>query len=235
MTAGTKSILGLFAHPDDETFICGGTLAHYAKRDASVAVVSATRGEMGRRMGYPPRITRESMPRIREEELREACRRLGIEAPIFLGIRDKTVEYEDRPALVARLAAIIQERRPDVVLTFHPAWGGHPDHCAIGEAARSAVETFGADGPALLYISFGDPLRHAEWAASLAAADVVRVDVRDSLREKLNAFRAHRSQTEMDSWLWEAGKDAVRRFKAYEYFVVDRSLPGRELPEWFGA
>ncbi len=51
-------LLAVFAHPDDETFICGGTLAKYASEGVEIALVSATRGEMGRRMGNPPYLNR---------------------------------------------------------------------------------------------------------------------------------------------------------------------------------
>lgn len=221
--ASRGRLLGLFAHPDDETFICGGTLAHYAKQGAEVTVVSATKGEMGRRMGNPPFITRESMPEVREEELREACRCLEIAQPLFLGIRDKTVEYADYDALVERLRSILVSIAPDTVLTFHPEWGGHPDHCAIGRAAVEAVAGLPINEqspPAVYYISYGDPTRQAAISEKLDPADVVRVDVSDSLMEKLRAFRAHRSQTELDEWIWKPDAEAIRRFDPYEYFIV---------------
>ncbi|MBD2869967.1 PIG-L family deacetylase [Paenibacillus arenilitoris] len=237
MDLTNKRILGLFAHPDDETFICGGSLAHFAKRGAKVTVVSATKGEMGRRMGNPPLISRESMPQVREEELREACRRLGIEEPVFLGIRDKTVEYEDEASLIGRLASIVADDQPDVVLTFHPVWGGHPDHCAIGSASEAAVAAAAKAGranPALYYLSFGDPLGGINHGGTLRPHDVVRVDVSDSLREKLLAFRAHRSQTEMDAWVWQPDRQALNRFNKHEFFIAAGAASVHHSAEWFG-
>jgi N-acetylglucosamine malate deacetylase 2 len=236
-------ILALLAHPDDETFIFGGTIAHYAKRGVSVKVVSATKGDMGRRMGNPPFITRETMPIVREQELREACRCLGAEEPIFLGIRDKTVEYEDYESLVRRLCAIIRANKPDVVLTFHPVLGGHPDHCAIGRAAVAAtaaasdpdyvMEGFDScSAPSLYYISFGEQMKQPE-RYGLRRTDIVRIDVSDSTREKLNAFRAHRTQTEMDEWLWQRDEAALKHFGRYEYFVIADHLPRERSDDLF--
>jgi len=215
-----RRMLALLAHPDDETFIFGGTIAHYAKQGVRITIVSATKGEMGRRMGNPPFITRESMPAVREQELREACRILGAEEPVFLGIHDKLVEFENPERLAERLRRIIQNIDPEVVFTFHPVWGGHPDHCAIGRAAVRAVEELEeAVQPPLYFISFGNPLKRSAWN-SLQEADVVKVDVSDSLTEKLHAFRAHRTQTELEDWVWRPDEEAIRKFNRYEYFIA---------------
>lgn len=121
-----RKLLAVFAHPDDESFICGGTLAKYARLGVEITLVSATRGEMGRRMGNPPYVNRETMPTVREKELREACEVLGIHRLIFLDIRDKTVQFLDPEWLTERIAALIKEVEPDVVLTFHEKLGGAP-------------------------------------------------------------------------------------------------------------
>ena len=77
--SGTRRprLLGVFAHPDDETFCAGGTFARYAKDGAEIMVVSATRGQAGQirdaRVG-----TRRTIGAVREGELRLACERLGV-------------------------------------------------------------------------------------------------------------------------------------------------------------
>ncbi|MDF2650551.1 MAG: LmbE family protein, partial [Paenibacillus sp.] len=153
----TRKILAVFAHPDDESFICGGTLAKYASEGVEITLVSATRGEMGRRMGNPPYLNRESMPAARESELRQACTCLGIRQLHFFDIRDKTVEFTDGESLIARISALIHDIDPDVVLTFHEKLGGHPDHCAIGKATTAAFKRTGHHS-ALYFISFGDAM-----------------------------------------------------------------------------
>jgi LmbE family N-acetylglucosaminyl deacetylase len=71
-------LLGLYAHPDDETFCTGGTFARYVEQGAEVMVVSATRGEAGqiRDAGIA---TRRTIGQVRERELRLACTRLGVQ------------------------------------------------------------------------------------------------------------------------------------------------------------
>ncbi|MGG1556257.1 PIG-L family deacetylase [Paenibacillus ferrarius] len=212
-----KKLLAVFAHPDDESFICGGTLAKYASEGAEITLVSATRGDMGRRMGNPPYLNRETMAAARELELREACEHLGVKRLIFFDIRDKTVEFVEEESLIARIAALIEEVQPDVVLTFHEVLGGHPDHCAIGKATTAAFQRTGRQG-ALYFISFGDAMTRPEWFG-FAPQDIVRIDVQAHLKAKLAAFRAHRCQTEIDEWVWLPDQEALTRFGRFEYFM----------------
>jgi bacillithiol biosynthesis deacetylase BshB2 len=213
-----RKLLAVFAHPDDESFICGGTLAKYASSGVEITLVSATRGEMGRRMGNPPYVNRESMPAIRETELRNACEVLGIHRLIFLDIRDKTVEFTDPENLAERIAVLIEEVNPDVVLTFHETLGGHPDHCAIGKAATAAFHQIRHKGD-LYFISFGDDMERPE-RYGYTKNDVVKIDIHHHLKAKLAAFRAHRCQTEIDEWVWEPDHKALARFGRYEYFLA---------------
>ncbi|MGO4543559.1 PIG-L family deacetylase [Paenibacillus sp. 2TAB23] len=216
--AAKRKILAVFAHPDDESFICGGTLAKYADLGAEITLVSATRGEMGRRMGNPPYVNRETMPDIRENELRKACEELGIQQLIFLDIRDKMVEFYDSERLTARIGELMDANKPDVVLTFHETLGGHPDHCAIGKATSEAFRRTQQKG-SLFYISFGDAMKTPE-LFGYTKQDIIRIDVRENLPAKLAAFRAHRCQTEIDEWVWLPDRDALARLGAYEYFIA---------------
>lgn len=228
----SRKLLAVFAHPDDESFICGGTLAKVASEGVDITLVSATRGEMGRRMGNPPYLNRESMAAAREIELRQACESLGIRQLIFLDIRDKTVEFTDADNLTARIADLIREVNPDVILTFHETLGGHPDHCAIGKATTAAYQRIGWRG-ALYFISFGDTMRLPE-RFGYTPKDVIRVDVSAHLKAKLAAFRAHRCQTEIDEWVWLPDQAAMARFGRYEYFLKgDREAATRSLHDLF--
>ncbi|MDU0201017.1 PIG-L family deacetylase [Paenibacillus sp. MAH-36] len=229
----SKKLLAVFAHPDDESFICGGTLAKYASEQVDITLVSATRGEMGRRMGNPPYLNRETMAAAREIELRNACDSLGIRQLQFLDIRDKTVEFVDEDSLTSRIAAIIQEIDPDVVLTFHEKLGGHPDHCAIGKATTAAFEKTGQRG-SLYFITFGDVMERPE-RYGYARKDVVKIDVHAHLDAKLAAFRDHRCQTEIDEWVWLPDQEAKARFGNYEYFLkADRAFTVLNQHDLFG-
>jgi len=212
-----KRLLAVFAHPDDESFICGGTLAKYASMGVEITLVSATKGEMGRRMGNPPYVNRETMPDIREKELRNACEALGIQNLIFFDIRDKMVEFYDSESLIAKIGVLIDEIKPDVVLTFHEILGGHPDHCAIGKATTTAFQRSNQPG-SLYFISFGDMMNAPE-RFGYTKQDIVKIDVRHQLEAKLASFRAHRCQTEMDEWVWEADGAALAHFGKFEYFI----------------
>lgn len=216
-TPPRRKLLAVFAHPDDESFVCGGMFAKYAAEGVDITLVSATRGEMGRRMGNPHYLNRETIADAREQELREACACLGIGNLILFGIRDKTVEFEDEEALTSRIAALIQTIEPNVVLTFHERLGGHPDHCAIGKATTEACRRNPGRGN-LYFITFGDAMERPE-RYGYTHKDVVRLDIGDYRAAKLAAFRAHRCQTEMDAWVWKSSRDAINRMGKHEYFL----------------
>jgi N-acetylglucosamine malate deacetylase 2 len=213
-------LLAVLAHPDDETFICGGMLARYAAAGTAITLVCATKGEMGSRIGMPASATRETLPALREAELRSACRALGITDLRFLGLRDKTVDYYDPRQLAERIGAIMQAVAPDVVLTFHEATGGHSDHCAIGRSTRLAYEAAGCD--ASLYYVVGGWMPFAEQLqrAGMGEDQVTRIAVSDgAAAAKVAAYQAHRTQSQRMGWLWEDRAGAIRRKTGDELFL----------------
>ena len=157
------TLMVVLAHPDDESFGSGGTLARYGADPAvRVVLVCATRGETGE-ISNPNLATPERLGEVREGELRCACRTLGIDALHFLGYRDSgmagTPENLDPSALtmadfdeaVGKIVALIRRERPDVVVTFDETGGyGHPDHIAIHHQAKAA------------FAAAGDPTRYPE-------------------------------------------------------------------------
>ena len=145
-----RCLLAVMAHPDDETFGCGGTLARYAAEGVHVALICATRGEAGE-ISDPALATPEDLPQVRENELRAACDVLGVKELHILGYRDsgmagtpdnhhpRALMQSDRAAVVEKVVEIIRKVRPQVIVTFDPNGGyGHPDHIAIHEATRDA-------------------------------------------------------------------------------------------------
>ncbi|GJM43607.1 MAG: GlcNAc-PI de-N-acetylase [Gemmatimonadota bacterium] len=135
------SILGIFAHPDDESMGPGGTLAKYAAAGHRVAVVTATEGGAGRLFEERPRdeAGRAELRRTRREETAAAVRILGIEHLGFLGWDDGRLR--DRDVLEAErvFAAILRQEKPDVVITFHGSGiSYHPDHRFITLAVHGA-------------------------------------------------------------------------------------------------
>jgi LmbE family N-acetylglucosaminyl deacetylase len=92
-------LLAVFAHPDDETFRPGGTLALLARQGVQVYLLTATRGEAGS-CGDPPVCRPEELPVVRERELRCACAALGIEPPHILDYPDGRLSDVDPEAVV---------------------------------------------------------------------------------------------------------------------------------------
>jgi LmbE family N-acetylglucosaminyl deacetylase len=145
-----RTLLAVFAHPDDETFGTGGTLAHYARQGVDVHLVCATRGEVGE---APPDLKGfVSIADMRSNELMCASNILGLESVSFLGYRDSGMlgssnnSHPDALAtqptdIVARqVAAFIRRLKPNVVVTFDPIGGyRHPDHIAIQRATVEAI------------------------------------------------------------------------------------------------
>jgi len=226
------TIMAVLAHPDDETFICGGTLAKYGHEGHRVVLVSATKGEMGRRMGVPPTETRESIPMVRELELTSACRALKIEDLRFLEIRDKLVEIQPFHVLTDRILEQIIDVKPDAIITFHEVLGGHPDHCAIGKATKEAYHSYqkqvdAASKAKLFYLCWESVAKNVS-DYGLSPKQITKIEVKPYNQFKLQAFRAHKTQSGMDEWLWKRDEVSIKRFGAHEYFI--QAVPPYDYP-----
>jgi N-acetyl-1-D-myo-inositol-2-amino-2-deoxy-alpha-D-glucopyranoside deacetylase len=156
------TLMAVHAHPDDETIATGGILAHYAAQGVQTVLVTCTRGEVGEIVD-PTVATPETLPAVREAELRAACARLHVGALHFLGYRDSgmmgTPENDDPRSFwradldeaTGRLVALIRQYRPHVLVTYDEnGFYGHPDHI---QAHRITVAAFHAAG---------DPRRYPE-------------------------------------------------------------------------
>jgi len=147
-----QTILAVLAHPDDEAFGLGGTLALYARRGVDTYLVCATKGEVGSAdaefmQGF------SSTAEMREAELRCAAQHLGLKNVFFLGYRDSGMSGSDDnqhpdaqvnhpiDEVAGRVVKYIRELKPDIVLTFDPIGGyNHPDHIHIHSATKLAFE-----------------------------------------------------------------------------------------------
>ncbi|MBD7965298.1 bacillithiol biosynthesis deacetylase BshB2 [Fictibacillus norfolkensis] len=186
-------LLVIFPHPDDEAFGVSGTIAQHTKKGLPVTYICLTLGQMGRNMGNPPFATRESLPLIRQKELKDACDAVGIQDLRQFGLRDKTVEFEDEKLLADQFLAVIEEVKPTRLITFYPGYSVHPDHEATARAVVRAVGSMPEmDRPELLCVAFA---KNSE--EDLGAPHVV-TDISDVFEEKMNCIKAHRSQTQ---WL----------------------------------
>jgi len=135
-----RRLLAVFAHPDDEAFGVGGTLARYASEGVDVWLVTASRGEAGG-ISDPTLATRANLPDVREDELRCACRAYGIRPPTFLDYVDGQLTIAHQGQAVGKLVRLIRSIEPQVVITFGPdgAYGLY-DHIAVHRWTTIAVE-----------------------------------------------------------------------------------------------
>ena len=145
---------------------------------------------MGRNLGNPPFATRESLPAIRKQELIAACEAIGIQDLRMMGLRDKTVEFEDDEKMVRLVTDLIEELHPSMIFTFLPKYCVHPDHEATARAVVEAVRRLPKEQrPTLLGAGFANNTEQ-----EMGPADFV-VDIRAFKEQKLNALKAHASQT----------------------------------------
>ena len=147
-----KTILAVLAHPDDESFGLGGTLALYARKGYDTYYICATRGEAGT---VSPEYLNgfKDTAELRTNELMRAAKVLGLKGVFFLDYRDSgmpgTEENKHPDAQInhsidevaAKVVKYIRELKPDVVITFDPIGGyKHPDHIHIHKATVLAFE-----------------------------------------------------------------------------------------------
>jgi mycothiol S-conjugate amidase len=148
----SKTILAVLAHPDDESFGLGGTLALYASKGYDTYLICATRGEAGTLDEQHLRGFKDTAE-LRTDELNRATRILGLKKVFFLDYRDSgmpgTEENKHPDAQInhsvdevaGKVVKYIRELKPDVVITFDPIGGyKHPDHIHIHKATVLAFE-----------------------------------------------------------------------------------------------
>ncbi len=226
-----RALLAIFAHPDDESFRPGGTLALLAQRGVAVHLLTATRGEAGSR-GDPPLCRPEQLGGVREAELRCACAALGIEPPRLLDYRDGTLsDVEDEEGAHHVLAAV-QEIRPQVLITWPPdGLSGHADHVAVSRWAALAFER--ADSPAPLALYYLAVPRSLAQVLGLSHLHTVSdeevslsVDVAAVWEHKLAAIHCHRSQVN-SSPILSAPEEKQRLFLGTEHFRLAADRPSR--------
>ncbi|MEC1116882.1 PIG-L family deacetylase, partial [Bacillus safensis] len=102
-----EHVLVMLPHPDDESFGVAGLIAQSRKRGIPVTYACGTLGEMGRNMGSPTYANRETLPELRKQELINACKEMDITDLRMLGLRDKTLEFEDDEYLADVMESII--------------------------------------------------------------------------------------------------------------------------------
>jgi LmbE family N-acetylglucosaminyl deacetylase len=197
--ADVQRVLCVAAHPDDLEFGAAGTVAGWTRAGLDVTYLLCTRGEQGGFDDTP----RELMPAIREQEQRDAAAAVGVKDVRFLdGFHDGLLD-PDRD-LQRAIVRVIRQVRPQRMLLQSPErnWdrigASHPDHLAAGEAAIRAVYPAARNPfayPELLAEEMLEPWIVAEVWLMAGPQPNHWVDITDGFDRKIEALRAHKSQT----------------------------------------
>lgn len=254
-----STLLLVHAHPDDESIMTGGVMARAHDGGHRVVLVTSTRGEEGEIHNVDEASTRPYLADVRTEELRRAAEILGVDRQVFLGYRDSGMAgtpANDNPAsfnqapladAAGRIAAILREEKPDVVVTYDPSGTyGHPDHKKAHLATFAALDLLEKEGwrPRKAYMH-GFP-RHAaielftrmrELGVEMPAGDQQQepgefgvddalvttvVDVRDLIERKRAAFAAHVTQNDPSSFFFHVPPEFYEAFFGTETFILAR-------------
>lgn len=209
-----QMLLAVFAHPDDESLACGGTLARLADAGMRVVVVTASRGERG---GPMAPLADDAIGRLRAAELVEAATVLGVGELVIGDHPDGDLRWRHVTEFGAELATYMRRHRPAAVITFgYDGLYWHPDHISVCERVTAAVRSLGAGAPPLYYVT----MRHGVMTEIVTAASAtgwvppsggfwgipadafglraeratITVNVERFVPQKLAAIRCHRSQ-----------------------------------------
>lgn len=219
---GGQRILVVQAHPDDAEHLCGGTIALLASEGKEIHYLFVTRGDKG---SDDPDMTPELLASVREHEQRQAAELQGVQTVTFLdGYFDG--EVEPTMALRRKLAYVVRQWKPDVVLTFDP-WRKnevHPDHRAVGICTVDALAC--ARG----HLYYPEQLQNgitAHNAKQIYFYSTDRanhwIDISSVVDKKIAALRCHESQTkamDISDWVRRRGNIAgvEHKFKYAEAF-----------------
>jgi LmbE family N-acetylglucosaminyl deacetylase len=229
------TILGVWAHPDDETYLMAGLAARAVRAGSRVVIVTATRGEGGSM--DEERWPSDTMGEVRERELLSSLAVLGVTEHHFLDCLDVDMDTPLDESGYAKVSALVEEVQPDTILSFGPdGMTGHVAHMNTCAWATQALDEVGKPGVRLYYATM-TPEWAEEWVPTYNRFEVFRpgtppvtpredlaIDFTlppDLLELKLRAIAEHESQV---GFMLEAfGQDYFRRAMAAEWFRLART------------
>jgi len=229
------TLLGVWAHPDDESYLSAVLMSRVLKVGGRVVLATATRGEGGG-TGDP-----QQLAALRERELRTAMAGLCVRDVRILGYADGQCSDADAEQAIGSIIALIEDVRPDVIVTFGPdGITGHPDHVAVSQWTTAAAAAVGHER--VLYATITNEFlrRHDELHSSLGvwmegeptamAARDLALHIIPTPRErelKGRALRAHASQ--VSTLIDIVGADA------FDGWWVDEFFRFPTVAEWTAA
>jgi len=237
-TFAGQTVLAVFAHPDDESLACGGTLARLADRGARIVLLCASHGELGWHEGA---VAGVELGSVRARELRNAAATLGIATLILLDHPDGEMRWAHVSELRGQIVMTIRRYAPAAVITFGADglyW--HPDHIGVYERTTAAIQSLGVNAPPLYHVTMQPDTLQAVKAKAMsrgwtvpatgfwslepeafgvaAAPDTLLVNVRDWAPRKLAAIRCHQSQTGPHDPFAFLSDDEARQWLSVEHF-----------------
>ena len=231
------TVLGVWAHPDDDIYLSSGLMALAAAAGNTVVDVTTTRGEGGSM--DEERWPSERMADVRTEEMRRSLEILGVDDHRFLeGLVDVDMQTSLDPSGASQVLDVMREVQPDTVLTFGPdGMTGHEGHKSVCAWASEAFEQAAMPG-ARLYHATATPEWAETWLPRLEPFDIflpgtppivpreelaIDYELPDHVLDlKFRAIQAHESQVE---GLVQVFGDHMREWMAVEYFRLAAEKP----------
>ena len=165
------------------------------------------------------------MGRIREGELRHAASELGLNEVRFLDYRDGTLVQVNAEEFIERLAGLLRDLKPDVVLTFGPdGISGHPDHVTLSARVTQAFDHAALPKARLYYLAPSEATLQGCGVVpsqEVAGGPVASIDITDYRLPKLRAMQCHTSQN--PPFAGDPEKE-IENLACHEYFVLARPL-----------
>lgn len=233
-----RTILAVFAHPDDESLACGGTLARLADLGARIVLLCASRGERG---GATGPVRNDELGRQRISELSEAASALGVRDVVLMDHPDGELRWEDVPLFHAEIVAAVRRFQPACVITFGADglyW--HVDHIGVHERTTTALLSLGDAAPPLYYVTMPRGTMRPIWDAATArgwtapakgfwslvpdafglsaAPPTIIVNVQAWVDRKVAAIRCHRTQMGTGHPFDQLAPSEARRWLGIEHF-----------------
>jgi LmbE family N-acetylglucosaminyl deacetylase len=234
MTSPRKTILGVFAHPDDESMGTGATFAKYAAAGHRVCFITATDGGAGRLYKERPRDNRK-LREMRRAETETAAKILGADFLGFLGWEDGRLADLNILDVEHEIVKMIRREKPDVIITFHGSGiSYHPDHRVLALACKGAflgsgkaawyldeeVARLAPHSPSKLYYytALRSRVEQINWPRTTYTSPdsevTTLIDTRDTADIKWKAIQAHETQRDGPPFktMYDAGLFEVEGF-----------------------
>jgi LmbE family N-acetylglucosaminyl deacetylase len=244
--ATPKRVMSIHAHPDDQEFTVGGTIAKWARAGSEIVTICITSGDSGSNEKTELSMTKEQLVKIREDEQRNACQALGVKEVVFLRYPDGMLQ----PTITLRrdLTRLIRKFKPDAVICGDPtvrfygnSYMNHPDHRVAADVALDAV--FPSAGTRLIFpelLSEGlEPHDVARIFIHGSEKPDTYIDIRETVAAKVAALKEHKSQIHdwdpgemMRDWARDEGKErGLEAAEAFRQMVLKEDRPKEEQKE----